>query len=75
MYIYIRLFILITAISYGGGVNITLSGEGFDPESVKVSVCGEDCVVLSKTSTQVICDAPNVPGISLDLSHYHSFYK
>ena len=51
-----------TAISYGGGVTLTVSGTGFDPESAEITVCNETCIIINRTSSEILCDAPNVPS-------------
>ena len=43
--------------SYGGGVNITVTGAGFGtlPAQTIVSVCNTNCTVVSATYNQIVC--------------------
>lgn len=57
--------VMIVAISYGGGVTLTIDGVGFDSESAEITVCNETCILINRTVTQILCDAPDVPSMYL----------
>uniref|UniRef100_H2YQB4 Polycystic kidney and hepatic disease 1 (autosomal recessive)-like 1 n=1 Tax=Ciona savignyi TaxID=51511 RepID=H2YQB4_CIOSA len=44
--------------SYGGGQQMTISGQGFSPQSI-VKVCSAVCEVQSTTSTSITCLTPS----------------
>ena len=51
--------ILLTAINYTGGVYLTITGSGYTA-STTVSVGEDDCEVVSRNSSTIVCETP--PG-------------
>ena len=54
-----------TSIAMGGGVKITITGDGFD-EAGTVSVCGNDIEFEFVDSTSLIFQAPTAPAFDSD---------
>ena len=52
---------------FGGGVNLTIHGTGlgFAPAQTKMSVCGEDCPVLTSDGSSATCKVPAMTNIDL----------
>ena len=54
--------------SFGGGRTLSISGSGFgDETSTTVTVCGNECPILSIGSNLIQCD---VPGRESKLFHF-----
>ncbi|KAK7898488.1 hypothetical protein WMY93_019341 [Mugilogobius chulae] len=47
--------------SFGGGALLSVQGSGFDPETARVQICGEECRVdrNSSTSSRLSCFSPH----------------
>ena len=52
---------------FGGGVNLTIrgSGLGFAAAQTKMSVCGEDCPVITSDGTSATCTVPAMTNLDL----------
>ena len=51
--------------SYGGGQNVTVTGDGFDASSLSVTICGQACQSIDIISnTQLTCITPSVNATS-----------
>ena len=46
----------------GGGTRINITGQGFDAASNAVSIDGSPCVIISQSSTEIICDTESHVG-------------
>ncbi|XP_052060298.1 fibrocystin-L-like isoform X3 [Mytilus californianus] len=53
-----------TSGSLGGGQVITIAGLGFDPQTSKVIICGQECTVdkAASTTTNLVCSTPASTG-------------
>ncbi|XP_077992871.1 fibrocystin-L-like [Glandiceps talaboti] len=47
-----------TQCSFGGGRDVTITGDGFDSVNSEVTICGNECVIYNATATEIICEAP-----------------
>ncbi|CAG2205079.1 unnamed protein product [Mytilus edulis] len=55
-----------TTGTLGGGIPITITGNGFSSSAV-VTVGGNDCEILSSTTTQIVCNLPAATAGSVDV--------
>lgn len=50
-----------TVGGYGGGMPVTLLGDGFSSANISASVCGQPCLLTRVVSnTQLVCTTPNI---------------